>query len=154
MNPSLGTLVTIRTSSWFSQATKKRSVTTENTTRPAYSKWTSISNHLKYNKRCLVGTFVVACILVAFIVGFTFGLGSSKNNEGKCFERDIEYFGNDIKNRWRNSVSDCQLLCQRTEECMFFTFKHTPEECSLKTSDSGRANYSDAVSGKKYCSMK
>ena len=43
-------------------------------------------NNFQYNKCfciwCLVGICLVACILVAFIVGFTLGHKSSKNNEG------------------------------------------------------------------------
>ena len=181
----LDTLGTLRSSSCSPQEITTDSVMKENNRFLIFSRWNSMKKHFQNNKQCLVGTCLVACVLVAFIVGFKFGK-SSKINEGnknyisfnmaennfpitiyklinywydllfagKCFERDIEYVGNEISNTWRNSASDCQLFCQATEECRFFTFKHIADECLLKTTDSGRSYYLNAVSGKKYCDMK
>ena len=79
----------------------------------------------------------------------------------ECFEVDIDYTGNDLNHRTtdknyargsgsRNSASECQTLCNETPECNFFTYNGG--HCFLKWSNSGRKQYSGAISGPKQCS--
>ena len=79
-----------------------------------------------------------------------------------CFERDFDYYGNDInaesghKNYARGagkceSAQECQRLCQETEECLVFTYKTGNKECWLKSTDSGRSYRVGDISGKNFC---
>jgi hypothetical protein len=79
-----------------------------------------------------------------------------------CFERDTDYYGNDINLNSdhenygrgagkRESVKDCQTLCQETKGCLVFTYKTGNKECWLKSTDNGRSNSAGDISGKKFC---
>ena len=49
------------------------------------------------------------------------------------------------------SVSQCQLLCQTSLHCKFFSFDLDNKRCWLKKSDEGKVFKTDFVSGKKDC---
>ena len=80
----------------------------------------------------------------------------------ECFELDIGYPGNDLNSQpgnvnyalgegRRDSAKECQQLCQQTQGCLFFTYRHASKECWLKSEDSGRSTQNGAISGKNYC---
>ena len=64
-------------------------------------------------------------------------------------------FSNDknVRNGFVRSetAEECQLLCQTTNPCRFFTFDATQKTCWLKRSDTGRNVNNNFISGKKYC---
>ena len=72
----------------------------------------------------------------------------------KCYELNIE-FANDknVRNGYVKSetAEECQLLCQTTNPCRFFTFDVKQKMCWLKRSNEGRKENNNFISGKKYC---
>ena len=81
-----------------------------------------------------------------------------------CYELETDLWGNDLNahpssmnfaqtSGRRNSVRDCQTLCQSTARCLFFTYWPDNNHCYLKTSDSGRQKSypKGAISGPKQC---
>ena len=53
----------------------------------------------------------------------------------------------------RDSVLECQRLCQTTKGCMVFSYQPSENNCWLKTSDSDKESKPDRVSGRKYCNL-
>ena len=53
----------------------------------------------------------------------------------------------------RDSVFECQRLCQTTQGCMAFTYQMSEKYCYLKMSESGKRirRGLGLVSGRKYC---
>ena len=79
-----------------------------------------------------------------------------------CFEIDTDLVGNDINvdqsdkeygsgAGMRNSVRECQELCQSRTECNVFTYKTGTKECWLKTTESEKLFQSGVISGPKFC---
>ena len=79
-----------------------------------------------------------------------------------CAEHDKDFYGNDLNSDEndedyalgagkRDSVGQCQALCQSRDGCEFFTYKTSNKECWLKTSNSGSGYQSGAISGPKSC---
>ena len=81
-------------------------------------------------------------------------------------EQDIEYDGHYLNGQQndkdygrvggrKDSVDECQQLCQATAGCAFFTYNPQNQFCHLKTSDNGRLDYrlesKGIVSGPKFC---
>ena len=80
-------------------------------------------------------------------------------DECGCCEPNTDYSGHDINANPHDkdhgahvdSAVSCQLLCQTRPACRFFTFIQDTGECWLKTSDWGRRQKENVISGKKYC---
>ena len=71
---------------------------------------------------------------------------------GKCFEREIDYFGNDITSYTASSPEQCQIKCQGDSLCKAWTFNGRNKNCFLKSSNSGKtASASYVTSGPKNC---
>ena len=69
-----------------------------------------------------------------------------------CFEREIDYFDNDIKRITTSSPKHCQIECQGVAHCRAWTFNGDNKNCFLKTSNSGKqASLPFVTSGPKYC---
>ena len=88
---------------------------------------------------------------------------------GNCFENNVDINGFDINvrtdkkdygeaTRKADSVWACQGVCQKTDDCEFFTYIIEQKECRLKTIDSflkwSFARKRGHVSGKKFCNNK
>ena len=80
-----------------------------------------------------------------------------------CFEQTVGFYGNEINTDpndkdygngvgKQESALECQQLCQLRDECNFFTYVVDDKSCWLLSSDSGRTQGSQYISGKKYCS--
>ena len=67
------------------------------------------------------------------------------NRNGGCFEQNMDYDGDDLKiTQTGVTATECRLLCQRTEDCKYFTHgksvvtivngkvKITDNQCFLK----------------------
>jgi len=75
-----------------------------------------------------------------------------------CFEKGIDYVGNDVKEGYNISTSsaeDCQWRCQENDQCQFWTWDRTwKNACWLKTAmTETKFNY-EVLSGPKYCVSK
>ena len=69
-----------------------------------------------------------------------------------CFEREIDYDGNDIERTTTLSPEQCQIQCQGDSHCRAWTFNGHNKNCFLKTSNSGKkASLSFVTSGPKNC---
>ena len=51
----------------------------------------------------------------------------------------------------RDSVSECQKLCQSRKGCLFFTYHSSSKDCFLKAGHITKASFAGWVSGRKYC---
>ncbi len=76
-----------------------------------------------------------------------------------CFELKIGFYGNEINTDpndkdygngvgKQESALECQQLCQLRDECNFFTYVVDDKSCWLLSSDSGRTQGSQYISGK------
>ena len=54
----------------------------------------------------------------------------------------------------RDSVSECQKLCQCRKGCLFFTYHSSSKSCFLKAGRIIKASFVGWVSGRKYCQGK
>ena len=54
----------------------------------------------------------------------------------------------------RDSVSECQKLCQSRKGCIFFTYHSSSKDCFLKAGRITKASFAGWVSGRKYCQGK
>ena len=76
--------------------------------------------------------------------------------ESCAYEQDTEYCGNDVINKPLENVASneaCQLLCQKNDQCNFWTFAADGrKKCWLKSSDAGRRSLRGLASGPKFCS--
>ena len=96
--------------------------------------------------------FRVCAKYVKSIFGRNSGLRNSMRTSGKCFEREIDYFGNDITSYTASSPEQCQIKCQGDSLCKAWTFNGSNNLCILKTSNSGKkASESYVTSGPKNC---
>ena len=68
---------------------------------------------------------------------------------GGCFERNVDYVGNDLRAERSASATDCQKRCQGDARCSHFSLRLGT--CHLKTSARGRAVTQGAISGSKWC---
>ena len=70
-------------------------------------------------------------------------------------EYDTSFLGNDLSTdpnpEQRDTLEECQSLCQLRVGCEFFTYDSLSKQCSLKTSDVGRVSASAIISGTKFC---
>ena len=74
--------------------------------------------------------------------------------DGRCYHINVDYAnGKVLRNGFLGveSVSQCQLLCQTSLHCKFFSFDLDNKRCWLKKSDEGKVFKTDFVSGKKDC---
>ena len=80
-----------------------------------------------------------------------------KNNyaDPECFERNVDYFGNDIKFVSALNILACQIECQKHAECNFWTFDTSSNgnglNCWLKTRGDFKQKNLKRASGPKYC---
>ena len=77
--------------------------------------------------------------------------------DDRCYHLNTDYSkGKTLRNGFLglSSVKQCQLVCQTTPQCQFFSFDLDNERCWLKKSDDGRVFKTDFISGKKYCEEK
>ena len=96
--------------------------------------------------------FRVCAKYVKSIFGRNSGLRNSMRTSGKCFEREIDYFGNDITSYTASSPEQCQIKCQGDSLCKAWTFNGRNKNCFLKSSNSGKtASASYVTSGPKNC---
>lgn len=72
-------------------------------------------------------------------------------DSGCVKEDNIDYFGNDIKNKIVNGLEECISWCGETTACGYWTFAKSDKKCYLKTSDSGRTENAISISGTKNC---
>ena len=83
-------------------------------------------------------------------------------SDDACFEIDINFVGNDINADQsdkdygsgagiRNSVRECQELCQSRAECNVFTYKTVSKACWLKRNEPMKLFQSGVISGPKFC---
>ena len=70
----------------------------------------------------------------------------------------FDYRGNDIASdsqqemaSVKNSEYECQIWCQDTSECKFFTYSKNDKKCYLKTDDFGKTIGGGLISGPKFC---
>ena len=71
---------------------------------------------------------------------------------GCTVEYNIDYYGNEIRNYSGVGTSKaCADLCASTDGGLFWTWNPASRKCFVKSSDSGRHQYSGAVSGNKQC---
>lgn len=84
----------------------------------------------------------------------------SRNNNNKCFDHNIDYYGNDIKKGELRvkSVKGCQLECQNNDECKYFSYEknknnsNKKNKCWLKTKKTDDIRKDNKrISGPKYC---
>lgn len=69
-----------------------------------------------------------------------------------CSEIDTDYYGNDISSvSGLYSANRCQEACLEHSECSWFTYHLESQECFLKTSESGRGDRSNVISGPAAC---
>ena len=62
------------------------------------------------------------------------------NRNGGCFEQNIDYEGDDLKiTQTGVTATECRLLCQRTEDCKYFTHGKTV----VHIDSNGRAQITD-----------
>ena len=73
--------------------------------------------------------------------------GTDTRDLTACFEPRTDYPGNNIKSEPKTSPFACQLWCQTTASCKFFTYDLQLAQCYLKSSDAGRSFHSSCVSG-------
>ena len=50
-----------------------------------------------------------------------------------CFEPNMDYPGNDIIEKRKNSVTDCLIYCRGNPGCEVFAWNKTLKHCYLKT---------------------
>lgn len=64
-------------------------------------------------------------------------------------EQNIDYYGNDVGDIQNlPSVESCCEACSQRADCSFYTFRPSDGNCWLKSSDSGRRQASDRISGR------
>ena len=63
--------------------------------------------------------------------------------------------GKNVRNGYvgTNSAEDCQLLCQITNPCRFFSFDVENKRCWLKRTNGGKVKSQNFISGLKYCNQ-
>jgi len=66
-------------------------------------------------------------------------------------EQNLDYYGNDILLKRKDTKEACIDLCVSTEGGLFWTWYN--DHCWVKSSDSGRRPHSVAVSGNKQCGI-
>jgi len=72
---------------------------------------------------------------------------------GDCFERDVDYYGNDVEGGHdAKTPEDCQAQCVTADKCNYFTFEVKRNMCWLKNTKIGRRPGQDLVSGPRNCS--
>jgi len=93
-----------------------------------------------------------------FII-FMMYAANSRLSLADCFEEDVGYPHNDIGSPTQaDSPEDCQIDCQNSNECQFWTYnpssvtKSKQPECYLKTSKGSPESRTGVTSGPKYCS--
>ena len=71
----------------------------------------------------------------------------------ECFTENIDFYGNDLKKfKPVPNAKDCQLKCQQTEGCKFWSYKPVEgKDCWLKTNNNFKEDKSNRISGPKYC---
>ena len=79
-------------------------------------------------------------------------------SDDRCFETGIQYYGG-INARGNgfvetNSVKHCQLICETTNNCNFFTFAIHLKRCMLRRSFKGKVIDGNHVSGRINCEEK
>ena len=79
-------------------------------------------------------------------------------SDDKCFESGIQYYGG-INARGNgfvetNSVKHCQLICETTNNCNFFTFATHLKRCWLKRTVKEKVLDGNYVSAKTNCEEK
>ena len=78
--------------------------------------------------------------------------------DGKCFETGIQYYGG-INARGNgfietSSVKHCQLICETTNNCHFFTFDTHLKRCWLKRTVKEKVLDGNYISGRTNCKEK
>ena len=70
----------------------------------------------------------------------------------ECFAENLDFFGNDVKKSIAPNATSCQMECQQTEECKFWSF-NTGEgkNCWLKSNNQHKEHKFNRISGPKYC---
>ena len=70
-------------------------------------------------------------------------------------EDNINYYGNDItdKNKIVSGLEECIYWCGDTTTCRFWSFGKSDRRCWLKTSDSGKVENADTISGTNNCAI-
>ena len=75
--------------------------------------------------------------------------------DDECFEKNIDFYGNDIKFVSGSNPLTCQQECQQTDKCEFWTYDTSSGgiglNCWLKTKGDYRIQNSERASGPKYC---
>ena len=70
-----------------------------------------------------------------------------------CLDKDIDYEGNDLGVNPNNirSVKECQEYCEKTSNCIAFTWQPFENKCFLKRKITRKKKRSGLVSGMRYC---
>lgn len=74
-----------------------------------------------------------------------------------CYDLSMDYStGKNVRKGYveTGSAEDCQLLCQTTNPCRFFTFDAENKRCWLKRTSEGKTKKENFISGQKYCDQK
>lgn len=73
----------------------------------------------------------------------------------KCYEDNVDLYGNNIEIIVTQSAKMCQQKCQKTIECHHWTYKKLSKyqefNCWLKRDNNFKAPDSKKISGPKYC---
>ena len=74
----------------------------------------------------------------------------------ECFAENLDFYGHDVKKSIALNATYCQMECQKTEECKFWTYKTNTvtdegKNCYLKTDNVHKEYKFNRISGPKYC---
>jgi len=93
-------------------------------------------------------------------IGYTSGSIDCNVGEGKtenkqdCFEENIAYYGNNIKQGWQNrqpSLQACQKSCQQNSRCKFFSYLTITGFCYIKDKKTNIKKWPGYTSGSRDC---
>ena len=70
----------------------------------------------------------------------------------ECFAENLDFYGDEVKKSIAPNATHCQMECQQTEECKFWTY-NTGEgkDCWLKNDNHFKEYKFNRISGPKYC---
>ena len=75
--------------------------------------------------------------------------------DAKCFQNNVDYYGNDVASVSASSPNDCQKKCQNNKDCGVWTYSKEKNSrglnCWLKRDNNYKVWKKDRIAGPKYC---
>ncbi|PFH35770.1 PAN domain-containing protein [Besnoitia besnoiti] len=116
----------------------------------------------RHERRCVLKTSETGEPLKELPVGFAVSgmrscsIGQPHDSAPPCAVYNTEYVGQESDSDAAISAVECQVLCQRSRLCNFFTYYKQDGRCALKQFDSHSAELQEipfgyAISATKYC---